>query len=182
MTGFLILVVGPSGVGKDTLLAGARAALADDPAFVFARRDITREPDPAGEDHRSISQAEFDRIRAAGRYLLDWSAHGLSYGLPAALQARRDAGVHVVANGSRATLDAARARLAPVRVVAIGAPPALLRARLAARGRESADAIEARVARAAEHAVHGADAIHVLNDGPVAAGVAALVAALRGLR
>ncbi len=180
--GFLILVVGPSGVGKDTLLAGARASLADDPAFLFARRDITRDPDPEGEDHNSISQAEFDAKRAAGRYLLDWTAHGLSYGLPAALQARRDAGVHVVANGSRATLDMARARLAPVRVVAISAPPALLHARLAARGRESAEAIAARVARAADHEVHGADVIHVLNDGPVAAGVAALVAALRELK
>ncbi|WP_353217633.1 phosphonate metabolism protein/1,5-bisphosphokinase (PRPP-forming) PhnN [Sandarakinorhabdus sp.] len=179
MIGDLILVVGPSGVGKDTLLAGARDAMADDPAFVFARRDITRDPDPDGENHRSISQAEFDRIKAEGGYLLDWTAHGLSYGLPAALQARREAGVHVIANGSRATLDFARARLAPVRVVAINAPPALLRARLAARGRETTTEIEARVARAAEHIVSGADVAQVSNDGPVAAGVAALVAALR---
>lgn len=180
MTGSLILVVGPSGAGKDTLLAGARAALADDPAFVFARRDITRDPDPDGEDHRSVSEAEFDHNKAAGLYLLDWTAHGLRYGVPAALQSRRDIGVHVIANGSRATLDRARVQLAPVRVVVITAPPAVLRARLAERGREPADAIEARVARAADYPVSGSDVAHVLNDSSVANGVAALIAALKG--
>jgi len=175
----LILVVGPSGVGKDTLLARARAALADDPAFVFARRDITRPPDAGGEDHRAVSEAEFAMIVAAGGYLLHWAAHGLSYGLPVALQGFRDAGVHVVANGSRAMIAAARARLAPVRVVMISAPAAVLRARLAARGRETAAEIEARVVRAAAHAESGTGVVEVVNDGPIEAGVAALVAALK---
>lgn len=181
MTGALILVVGPSGAGKDTLLAGARAALAHDPAFLFARRDITRTADAGGEDHRAVREADFAQVAAAGGYLLHWTAHGLSYGLPIALQSVRDSGVHVVANGSRAMIAAARERLAPVRVVAIAAPPAVLRARLAARGRETAAEIEERVARAAAHAVTGADVVEVLNDGSVEQGVAALVAALRGL-
>jgi phosphonate metabolism protein PhnN/1,5-bisphosphokinase (PRPP-forming) len=180
MTGDLILVVGPSGVGKDTLLAGARVALADDPAFVFARRDITRAADAGGEDHRALSEAEFAAIAAEGGYLLHWAAHGLSYGLPMALHGVREAGVHVVANGSRAMIGEARARLAPVRVVSITAPAAVLRARLAARGRESAAEIEERVVRAAAHAVGGADVVDVINDGSVEDGVAALVAALRG--
>jgi phosphonate metabolism protein PhnN/1,5-bisphosphokinase (PRPP-forming) len=179
VTGDLILVVGPSGVGKDTLLAGVRAALADDAAFLFARRDITRGADAGGEDHRPVSEAEFETIAGGGGYLLHWTAHGLSYGLPIALQDWRARGVHVVANGSRATIEAARARLAPVRVVLIAASPAALRARLAARGRETPDGIEARVARATAHAVAGRDVVEVWNDGTVEAGVAALVTALK---
>jgi phosphonate metabolism protein PhnN/1,5-bisphosphokinase (PRPP-forming) len=181
VVGALILVVGPSGVGKDTLLAGARIALAADPAFGFARRDITRAADAGGEDHRAVSSAEFNSTVAAGGYLLHWAAHGLSYGLPAALQRHRDRGGHVVANGSRTVLDEARARLAPVRVVVISAPARLLQARLVARGRESTADIEARVARATVHGVHGADVIEVVNDGTVAAGIGKLVAALRSI-
>jgi phosphonate metabolism protein PhnN/1,5-bisphosphokinase (PRPP-forming) len=177
--GALILVVGPSGVGKDTLLAGACLALAADPVFGFARRDITRAADAGGENHREVSPAEFNSTVAAGGYLLHWTAHGLSYGLPASLQRQRDLGGHVVANGSRAVLAEARARLAPVRVVVISAPTRMVQARLVARGRESVAGIEARVSRAAENGVPGADVIEVVNDGTVAAGIEALVAALR---
>jgi len=177
--GALILVVGPSGVGKDTLLAGACLALAADPLFGFARRDITRAADAGGEDHREVSLSEFNSTVAADGYLLHWTAHGLWYGLPASLQRQRDLGCNVVANGSRAVLAEARARLAPVRVVVISAPARLVQARLVARGRESVADIEARFARAAENGVLGADVIEVVNDGTVAAGIEALVSALQ---
>ncbi|MCY4190996.1 MAG: hypothetical protein OXD42_06705 [Rhodospirillaceae bacterium] len=104
MTGRLFLVVGPSGVGKDSILNGAREALADDARFVFARRFITRDATVGGEDHQPISDAEFSAIEESGGFLFSWRAHGLSYGLPASLRDDLDAGRHVVANVSRAAL------------------------------------------------------------------------------
>lgn len=171
-------MVGPSGVGKDTLIDGARAALASDPRVVFARREITRPADAGGEAHIAVDDETFQARRQAGGYLLDWEAHGLSYGLPAALADDLAAGRTVVANVSRAVLDVARERFSQVRVVAISASPATVARRLAARGREDAAGVKARLARAARYSTQGDDVIEVRNDGPAAEGIAALVSAI----
>ena len=63
--GRLILVVGPSGAGKDTLLGFAKAACADDHDIVFPRRLITRQAS-ASEDNEEIGADAFQRAAAAG--------------------------------------------------------------------------------------------------------------------
>ena len=50
-SGNLIVVVGPSGVGKDSLLSGARERLA---RVHFMQRVITRAADAGGEQHLSL--------------------------------------------------------------------------------------------------------------------------------
>ena len=57
--GHLVLVVGPSGAGKDSVIAGARAALKGDAGVVFPRRFVTRLSNPDAEDHVSMSEMEF---------------------------------------------------------------------------------------------------------------------------
>ena len=84
-------------------------------------------------------------------------------------------GRHVIANVSRGILDAARAACAPAIVVSVIVPPNVLRARLEARGRETAADIERRLARAAALEVIGPDVRYVMNDGTVAAGVASFL-------
>ena len=178
--GTLFLVVGPSGAGKDTLLDGARAALAGDDGVVFARRVISRPADAGGEEHDPIDTAAFDRAEADGAFMLSWRAHDLRYGIPARYADVLGEGRSVVANVSRSVIDLARSRLQPVRVVQVTAPADLLAGRLAERGREDELAIARRLARASAVEVEGTDVVHVVNDGTVAEGVARMVAVLSG--
>jgi len=175
-TGVLVLVVGPSGAGKDTLLDGARAFLAGDPRFRFVRRVITRPADAGGEAHEAIDDAGFAARLAEGGFALHWDAHGLRYGIPADIAADIAAGRTVIANVSRGVIDTARARF-PSRVIVITAPPSVLAQRLAARARESVADIAERLARAAPDP-RGPDVETVLNDATPAEGVARFVAAL----
>src|SRR6202040_1175469 len=111
-TFMLVLVVGPSGAGKDTLLDAARQALADDPRFRCGRRVITRTAQAGGEAHESVPDAEF----ATRDFALSWQAHGLRYGIPADIAADLQSGRVVVANISRGIITQA-ARRFPVRVI-----------------------------------------------------------------
>ena len=98
----LIAVVGPSGAGKDTLMAGARAALAQDARFRFVRRAITRPAEAGSEDHEALSEADFAARRAADGFALSWGAHGLHYGIPRDIEEDIAARRVVIANLSRA--------------------------------------------------------------------------------
>ena len=168
MAGRLVLVVGPSGVGKDSVMNGARSRLASDNHVVFPRRMVTRPAEPGGEDHDSTDPATFSALHAAGAFALVWSAHGLSYGIPAAIDADLRAGRTAVINVSRAVIEQARGRYPGLLVIAIEAPSAEVRRRLLARGREAASGIEARLARAEAFTVTGPDVAVVHNAGALA--------------
>lgn len=170
--GVLVLVVGPSGAGKDTLLDAARRALSDDERFRFARRVITRPPNAGGEVHEAVTEESF----AARDFALSWEAHGLRYGIPAESIDDLTQGRVVIANVSRRVIEAA-ARRFPVRVIEVTAPPSVLAARLAARGREDAAQRAARLAR--EVALpEGVTVATVMNDRTPEEGAARFLAAL----
>lgn len=157
-------------------MAGARAALARDTRFRFVRRAITRPAEAGGEDHEAFTEADFMARRAAGGFALSWEAHGLHYGIPRDIEADMAARRVVIANLSRAVLPEANA-LYRLRVLNISAPMKVLAARLAARGRESAADIAARLAREVV-LPDGLDIETVLNDADVAEGVARVLAAI----
>jgi ribose 1,5-bisphosphokinase len=144
--GRLLLVVGPSGAGKDTLIARARVACRDDATVVFPRRIVTRLAS-AFEDNEVMAQQAFEQAAARGAFAFWWSAHGHSYGIPLAVDFDIEAGRTVVCNVSRTVVGAVRARYANVVAVLVTAPREVLAARLAARDRPSDGSIEQRVGR-----------------------------------
>ncbi|TAJ28777.1 phosphonate metabolism protein/1,5-bisphosphokinase (PRPP-forming) PhnN [Bosea sp. (in: a-proteobacteria)] len=179
--GALVLVVGPSGAGKDTLMDAARAALAGEAHFRFARRLITRPAMAGAEDHDSCGEAAFAAAEARGELALSWRAHGLSYGIPAAELLPVAQGRVVVANVSRAAIREAERLAERAVVVNVTAPPMVLAKRLAVRGRESEADIAARLAREAPLAAERAEIVTILNDRTVAEAAGDLIAVLRKL-
>lgn len=161
--GRLVLVVGPSGAGKDTLLRLAQAACADDHEVVFPRRVVTR-ASSADEDNIAVSPDQFARAREHGDFAVHWDAHGHSYALSLEINDDIRAGRAVVVNVSRTVISALRQAYANVIVVAITAPPEVLAQRLAARARSSDGNIADRLARSVDHASANAD-VTILNAG-----------------
>lgn len=163
--GRLVLVVGPSGAGKDTLIGLVREVCSGSPQFAFPRRTVTREAS-VHEENESVSAAAFEAQNSAGAFALAWSAHGLSYGLRRVVDDDIHAGRTVIVNVSRMIVAQARRRYMNVVVVQVTAPPEVLAERLAARGRASDGALADRLNRAV--APDTAPDIEIVNVGSAA--------------
>lgn len=179
--GMLVLVVGPSGVGKDTMITGARQALDADKRFSFVRRLVTRPTDLDLEDHLSIEPEEFRAAKKAGRLALTWEAHGLHYALPINVDTDLALGRIVIANVARHAVAEATAKYPTCRVIMISAEISLRAERLSRRGRETRDQITARLAREGAALPADVSPIVIDNSSSVSNGITAFVMALRAL-
>jgi ribose 1,5-bisphosphokinase len=162
-TGRLIFLIGPSGSGKDSLIDAARAQLTA-AGVKIARRIITRSAESKGEAAQGVTAQQFDAMRAQGAFAMHWQANGLSYGIAQHVDQLLDAGSSVLVNGSRAYLAEARRRYPDLLAVLIDVKPQVLRQRLLARGRETPDEIEQRLARNAGLQAFDDPAVHVLDN------------------
>lgn len=172
----IFAIVGPSGAGKDTLIAGALKARSD---LRLVRRVITRPTKAGGEDFEGVTPEAFARRQARGDFALTWQAHGLSYGIP---RDQVSGPGDVIFNGSRAALPLAATVFPGLRVILVTAPDIVLAARLAARGRETAEDIRVRLARAGFEMPDGIAFQTVVNDQSPEIGTARLLAALQPVR
>jgi len=151
MVGRLIYLIGPSGSGKDSLLDAAREPLALRGCRIV-RRVITRSAEAVGEAAQAVSVEQFTQMQAQGDFALSWHANGLYYGIPKEIDEWLASGLNVLINGSRGHLPQARERYPDLMAVLLTVDQAVLRQRLLARGRESIEDIEARLARNAQFA------------------------------
>ena len=179
MTGRLIGVVGPSGAGKDTLMQALAARVT---GFGLVRRVITRDAALGGEDFEAVSEAEFERRRLKGAFCVDWSAHGLRYGIPDVVRMRVGKGEELLVNLSRDILGDVAVVFPRFEVLNVAASAGTLAQRLSERGRESAQDIEKRLNREHRPLPGDLSVITVENDGRLEDAVAAAMAALYPVR
>ncbi|MEM1076483.1 MAG: phosphonate metabolism protein/1,5-bisphosphokinase (PRPP-forming) PhnN [Pseudomonadota bacterium] len=175
-TGRLIAVVGPSGVGKDSVMCGLVQEM---PRLHLVQRTITRAPDLGGEDYVPVSVSRFHELAESGAFAVHWGAHGLFYGIPQRVSDQLDQGTDCLANFSRSALLAGAEAFPSFVVLNITAKPDTLAARLTARGRETEAEIQKRLARAQKALPEDLDVVNLSNDGPLDRTIARAVALLQ---
>ncbi len=166
---YVYYLMGPSGSGKDSILSGLRARLAQAGAqrVLIAHRYITRHWQSGGENHVELSEREFEQRVRSGLFKLHWQANGCRYGVGVEVEGWLAAGHSVLINGSRAHLAAARECFGTRLVgILVCVDRELMRQRLLQRGREDAAEIEQRLQRNRQFADHLAGQCLLLtNDG-----------------
>lgn len=165
--GRLFFVVGPSGVGKDTLLRWVKDNMPADSSTVFARRTITRAAH-ASEAHEVIEHGYFWQLAADGHFSMLWQANGSCYGIRRGIEAELQAGRDVVINGSREYVPQLRQSFTDACIIWIDAEPELIRQRIEARQREAGPALLRRMERVSQFNAPETDDIYRIdNSGPV---------------
>lgn len=177
--GRLIAVVGPSGVGKDSVMWGISAALPD---MRQVQRVITRDPALGGEDFHAVSVDDFQMMVDAGAFCVHWGAHDLRYGIPVKVQEWIDGGMDCIVNFSRSALAEAAALFPDFLVLNITAQPATLAQRLSSRGRETDAQIAKRISVANKSLPDGLNVLTLSNDGPLEQTIEQAVSLLQPVR
>jgi ribose 1,5-bisphosphokinase len=134
----IVLIVGASGVGKDTLIK----AIKNDVKANFVTRYITRVPDE-NESNYYIGKEDFDYLRKSDFFVSVWEAHGNIYGI-SKLSIKH--GLNIISI-SRDTIKDFEKAFNDVTTIEIGIPKEMLYTRLKKRGREDEEAILKRIQR-----------------------------------
>lgn len=82
--GMLLIISGPSGVGKTTITRGVERTIADSVFSVSATTRAKTDADVEGVDYHFVTDEEFERMRAEGAFLESAGVYGKKYGTPRA--------------------------------------------------------------------------------------------------
>ena len=146
--GLLVLVVGNSGSGKDSIMKGVKERFPSElKSLYLTQRFITR-PSSDTEDNISITPEEFKKMSLQGGFGLEWHIYGLDYGVPIEIDDWMKNGHLVLVNVSRSIVKKARDIYQNILVVFIEVPFEITLKRIKERARESGERLEERIQRA----------------------------------
>lgn len=160
----LLIISGPSGVGKTTITRGVERSISDSVFSVSATTRPRTAVDVEGVDYHFVTDAEFDRMAAAGEFLETANIYGKKYGTPrAAVEEQLRRGRLVILEIDVEGAKQVKAKL-PDAFALFVLPPTeeVLLERLRSRKREDESAIARRFA-AAKQEMAGARASGVYN-------------------
>ena len=162
----LVIISGPSGVGKDTIIAAMQARTPPHPRryIVTVTTRDRRRNEVDGVSYHFVRPDDYERLRRASGLLEASQVHGNWYGTPrdqvqAALSAGHDAVLKIDVQGARKVHEKV-----PEALLIFVVPPSLeaLEARLVGRSTESASDLERRRRDAAYELSRQADYDHVV--------------------
>ncbi len=169
----LVVVSGPSGVGKDTIIKALRARSAQRD-YHYVVTCTTRSPRPGevdGASYHFLGRERFDALRDAGAFLESARVHGNWYATPRAEVRRALAAGHDVILKIDVQGAATVKSLVPDALLVFVVPPSLeaLFRRLRARATETAEQLELRQRNAAIELARAGDYDQVVvnEDGQV---------------
>ncbi len=148
----IVLVVGASGTGKDSLLRIGRQHFQHHPDIVFIRRYITRPPD-GHEDNYYLDTTAFSCLQQQNFFLSHWQAHGNHYGI--GHHQIQDHALSICSVSRTVIKDIEKQFPGRVTVLEVTLPAEILRTRLHQRGREDEAGINKRLVRAEIHTTAG---------------------------
>jgi len=184
MSGDLFVVVAPSGAGKTSLV---NAVLRAEPGIRLSVSFTTRAPregEVEGRDYHFVSRAAFEAMIAAGDFLEHANVYGNYYGtsrrwIEAELEGDHDVLLEIDWQGAMQVRS-----LFPRMVGIFILPPSIeeLRRRLTARGKDSPEAIERRMASAREEISHVLEFEYIIVNEQFDVAIADLQAVVRASR
>ena len=149
--GCLILIVGNSGSGKDSIMNGVKEKFPSElKSLYLAQRFITR-PSSDTEDNFAVTPEDFKIMSLKGGFALEWHIYGLDYGVPIEIDDWLKKGHPVLVNVSRSIVKKARDTYQNILVVFIDVPFEITLKRIKERARESGERLEERIQRAKDN-------------------------------
>jgi guanylate kinase len=176
-----VVITGPSGVGKGTLIRSLRERMPELQLSISATTRLPRAGETQDVDYHFMAPDEFERHVRAGDFVEHADYAGARYGtLRSELQTRSAGGAAVVLEIELQGARQVREQM-PEAVQVFVAPPSVeaLRARLVGRGLDAAEQIEARLRTAEEELAAQDEFAHVVVNDRLEDAVDELVAIVR---